>query len=142
MPDTALTTRQSCANVSKILEGLAPLIVANTFLDAAAAWSDVVYDDLLAATPEQLENESGGYYKEPGSMRLDLDSGIELDSRLQGVTAGVGYRTQGWLARIVDMGHLNAPPHPFLRQSADRSATPAIIAFAEVLEQKIPGLKP
>lgn len=147
----ALTTRESCDSAAQALERLAPLIVAGCYRDAAAAFNEVIYDELLAVTPEQDPNESGGYYGEPGSLKESLDSGIVIDSNLQGVQAGVGYGKQDFIARLVDAGHQlvrngrivgAAEPHPFLRQTVDGSMDKAIGAFAEVLEQKIPGLKP
>lgn len=150
--NNAPTTRQSCDNAAKALERLSPLIVASCYLDGAAAFNEVIYDELLAVTPEQDENESGGYYGEPGSLKESLDSGIELDAQLRGVQSGVGYGKQNFIARLVDAGHQiathdgrivgAAQPHPFIRQTVDGSMTKAIEAFAGVLEQRIPGLKP
>ena len=144
-----LTTTQSCANVAKILENLPALIVSEGFVEAAAAFNEVIYDALLEVTPVQNEEKTGGYFREPGSLRYSLDSGVELDRSIQGVRAGVGYGNQAWIAALVEYGHQASgaikgrtdpiPPHPFMRSVVDGNAPErAIIAFAEVIANKLP----
>jgi hypothetical protein len=74
---------------------------------------------------------------------------VEVDLNAKGGSASVGFGKLGYIANMVEYGHVMVthapgkkvvgfvPPHPFMRPAFESSAEPAIAAFAASMTETV-----
>jgi HK97 gp10 family phage protein len=122
------------------LLGIPRAIVEDLFPDALKAGGDVIEQELDARTPEDPAATSA---KEYGTLRDDLATQIEIDTRGLTGSAKVGFNRKAYVARILEFGKRNVtrkgkvvgstPANPFMRAAAETAEDGAVEAFTDSL---------
>jgi len=142
-----------------MLERAPKAIVANAYLKALQAGSNVIRDALEARTPYDPLATANRVHGGRGALRENVKTDIQLDSQFRGGSADIGFGSLGHIALWVEYGHWmvghskikgrrkqlgEVAPQPFMRPATDAAAEPSIDAFADSLRKSmqagIPGV--
>jgi len=141
MPDAGfqITGIEEC---QELLEKAPKNIVMLGYGRAANAAINVIAAELVTKTPIRVSESEGNL--SGGDLVKHLVTDVTVDADSRGVTAAVGFGSQGQVANWLEYGHRmvthagkqvgDVPAQPFVRPAFDASADAAIEAFAVSLE--------
>ena len=139
MADSPITI-DGLDQVRRLLGGVPTRILHNAIERALDAAAVPVAQELTSRTPEVT-----------GDLKNHLVTVVAVNEDAKEGTAQVGFGSEGYIARLVELGHRDVghkpdkkelalgmvSPHPFMRPAADAAKEAAIQAFADSLTESI-----